>query len=91
MVCGLFKRNINTLLPKKVPKQKTPPLPRKWVICDYLLQNYITVKNVKFHIRQQQKRLALCERSQKTAYKTLKQFFFIFQTVFGLIMFICEH
>ena len=24
---------------------------RKWVICDYLLLNCITVKNMKFHIR----------------------------------------
>ena len=44
---GLFVRQIGTLLPKKVPKQKTCPIPRKRVICDYLLLNYITGKKCK--------------------------------------------
>ena len=51
LVCGLFKRHIGTLLPKEVPKQKTCPIPRKRVICDYLLLNYITGKNVKFLVQ----------------------------------------
>ena len=51
-------------------------MPRKRVICDYLLLNYITGKNVKFHVQQQQKRRASSERAQKTAYKTLKQLFY---------------
>ena len=29
MVCGLFARNVDTLLPKKVPKEKTRAIPRK--------------------------------------------------------------
>ena len=44
LLCGLFKRHIGTLLSKKVPKQKTYQIPRKRVICDYLLLNYITGK-----------------------------------------------
>ena len=51
LVCGLFKRHIGTLLPKKVPKQKTCPIPRKQVICDYLLLNYITGKKCKFQAK----------------------------------------
>ena len=39
LVCGLFERHIGTLLPKKVPKQKTCPITRKRMICDYLLLN----------------------------------------------------
>ena len=51
MVCGLFARNIDTLLPKKVPKEKTRAIPRRWVIYGYLVLNYLTVKDVKFRIR----------------------------------------
>ena len=61
LLCGLFVRHIGTLLPKKFPKQKTCQIPRKRVICDYLLLNYITGKK--------------CKISCSTIiYKTLKQF-----------------
>ena len=43
LVYGLFERLIGTLLPKKVPKPKTCPIPRKRLICDYLVLNCITV------------------------------------------------
>jgi hypothetical protein len=36
-VVYLKGRHIGTLLPKKVPKQKTCPILRKWVINDYPL------------------------------------------------------
>ena len=48
LVYGLFERNIDILLPKKVPKQKTCQILRKRVICDYLPLNRITAK--KFEI-----------------------------------------
>ena len=51
LLCGLFVRHIGTLLSKKVPKQKTCPISRKRVICDYLRLNYIAGKNVKFHVQ----------------------------------------
>ena len=43
LVYGLFERLIGTLLPKNVPKPKTCPIPRKRLICDYLVLNCITV------------------------------------------------
>ena len=43
LVYGLFERLIGTLLPKKVPKPKTCPIPRKRLICDFLVLNCITV------------------------------------------------
>ena len=43
LVYGLFERLIGTLLPKKVPKPKTCPIPRKRLIYDYLVLNCITV------------------------------------------------
>ena len=44
LVYGLFERLIGTVLPKKVPKPKTCPIPRKRLICDYLVLNCITAK-----------------------------------------------
>jgi hypothetical protein len=35
---------IDAQLPQKVPKQKTCPTPRKWVISDYPLLNCITAR-----------------------------------------------
>ena len=43
LVYGLFERLIGALLPKKVPKPKTCPIPRKQLICDDLVLNCITV------------------------------------------------
>ena len=42
--CGLFERHILYIAAKKVPKRKTCQMPRKQVICDYLLSNCITAK-----------------------------------------------
>ena len=39
LVYGLFERHIGTLLPKKVPKLKTCPMPRKRLICHYVILN----------------------------------------------------
>ena len=48
LVYGLFERHIGTLLPEKVPKQKTCQMLRKRVICYYLLLKCTTAK--KFEI-----------------------------------------
>ena len=47
LVYGLFERLIGTLLPKKVPRPKTCPVPSKQLICDYLVLNCITVDAAK--------------------------------------------
>ena len=62
MVCGSFKRNIDAFLPKKYQAKNSPDTEKMGDILD----TYST----------QQKRLASSERPQKTAYETLKQFFF---------------
>ena len=51
LVYGLFERHIGTLQPKNVPKPKTCPIPRKELICRYVILNCITAKNVKFCIQ----------------------------------------
>ena len=42
LVYGLFERLIAKLLPEKVSKPKTCPIPRKRLICDYRVLNCIT-------------------------------------------------
>ena len=37
LVYDLFERHIGTLQPKKVPKPKTCPIPRKQLICRYVI------------------------------------------------------
>ena len=63
LVCGLFKRHIGTLLAKNVLKQKTCLIPRKRVICDYLLLK--KMENFMFNDNENN------WHGQKTAYKTL--------------------
>ena len=65
LLCGLFVRHIGTLLPKKVPKQKTCPIPRKRVICDYLLLNYITGKKYKISCSTITKTSSIIKKSTK--------------------------
>jgi hypothetical protein len=61
--CGSIHSTIDAQLPKKVSKQKTCPIPRKWVISDYpLLNQVLQQENVKFCIQLQQKLLASSER-----------------------------
>jgi hypothetical protein len=55
------------LSPKKVPKQKTRPIPRKWVIDDYPLLNCIAAKKWG-------KITCIFGKRIKTAYKTFKEF-----------------
>ena len=65
LVCGLFKRHIAILLPKKVPKQKTCQILKKWVICDYLLLNYITGKKCKILCSTKTKTTCIIRKSTK--------------------------
>ena len=51
LVYAVFERKVEMLLPKKVPKQKTCQIPRKPVICNYVLLNITTAKNIKFGIQ----------------------------------------
>jgi hypothetical protein len=66
---------IGTLPPKKVPKQKTCPTPRKWVINDYSLLNCITAKKWEILYSITIKMTCIIGKRIKTAYKTFKQFF----------------
>ena len=51
LVYDLFERHIGTLQPKKVPKPKTCPIPRKQLICHYVILTVLQRKNVKFCIQ----------------------------------------
>ena len=65
LLCGLFVRHIGTLSPKKVAKQKTCPIPRKRLICDYLLLNYITGKKCKISCSTITKTTSIIRKSTK--------------------------
>jgi hypothetical protein len=68
LVWGLFDRHIGTSLPKKVPKQKSCPIPRKWVINDYPLA-------IKLYYSKKWEILYSITIKMTSAYKTFKQFF----------------